>query len=96
MYLKGLSHEMDLAFDDMHAWLVLGLNRRRDHFLNLMLAACTEIVNKDWDISSGIGPCFPLAGEQCKLYANAGGKMTNAAPTAASQPTFINAQLYST
>jgi hypothetical protein len=27
--LKGLSHEMDLAFD---AWLVLGLNRGRGHF----------------------------------------------------------------
>jgi hypothetical protein len=26
------------------------------------------------DISSGIGPCFPLAEELCKFYANAGGK----------------------
>jgi hypothetical protein len=25
-YLKGLSHEMDLAFDDMHGQSVLGLN----------------------------------------------------------------------
>ncbi len=48
--------------------------RRRDHFLNLMLATCTNMVSRDWDISSGIGPCFPLAGEQCKLYVNAGGK----------------------
>ncbi len=29
--LKGLSHEMDLAFDD-NVWLVLGLNRGRGHF----------------------------------------------------------------
>jgi hypothetical protein len=28
-----------------------------------------------WDISSGIGPCFPLAGALCKLYVNAGGKL---------------------
>jgi hypothetical protein len=27
-----------------------------------------------WEISSGIGPCFPLAGALCKLYANAVGK----------------------
>jgi hypothetical protein len=27
-----------------------------------------------WDISSGFGPCFPLAGGLCKFYANAGGK----------------------
>jgi hypothetical protein len=27
-----------------------------------------------WDISSGIGPCFPLAGGLCRFYANAGGK----------------------
>ncbi len=26
------------------------------------------------DISSGISPCFPLAGGLCKLFANAGGK----------------------
>jgi hypothetical protein len=25
--LKGLSHEMDLAFEDMHAWSALGLKR---------------------------------------------------------------------
>jgi hypothetical protein len=30
-HLKGLSHEMDLAFDDMYG-LVLGLNRGRGHF----------------------------------------------------------------
>jgi hypothetical protein len=33
LYVKGLSHEMDLTFDDMLvSWLVLGLNRGRDHF----------------------------------------------------------------
>jgi hypothetical protein len=30
--LKGLSHEMDLAFDDMYGFS--GLNRGRGHFLN--------------------------------------------------------------
>jgi hypothetical protein len=34
--LKGLSHEMDLAFDDPHA--VLDLHRGRDQFLNLLSA----------------------------------------------------------
>ncbi len=34
--LKGLSHEMNLAFDDMYdVWLVLGLSRGRGHSLNL-------------------------------------------------------------
>jgi hypothetical protein len=32
------------------------------------------MVSRVWDISSGIGPCFPLAGRLCKFYANAGGK----------------------
>ncbi len=32
--LKELSHEMDLAFDDMYVWLVLGLNRGMGHFLH--------------------------------------------------------------
>ncbi len=32
--LKELSHEMDLAFDDMYVWLVLGLNRGTGHFLH--------------------------------------------------------------
>jgi hypothetical protein len=32
------------------------------------------LVNRVWYISSGIGPCFPLAGGLCKFYANAGGK----------------------
>jgi hypothetical protein len=27
-----------------------------------------------WYISSGISPCFPLAGGLCKFYANPGGK----------------------
>ncbi len=42
----------------------------------LMLAACTEsrfprfaLVSRVWDISFGIGPCFPSAGGLCKLYA---------------------------
>jgi hypothetical protein len=29
---------------------------------------------KVWDISSGISPCFPLAGGLCKVYTNARGK----------------------
>jgi hypothetical protein len=33
------------------------------------------LVSRVWDISSGIGPCFPLAGGLCKFYANAGGKL---------------------
>ncbi len=32
--LKGLSHEMDLAFDGICFWLVQGLNRGRGHFFN--------------------------------------------------------------
>jgi hypothetical protein len=32
--LKGLSREMDLAFDDR--WLVLDLNRERVYFLNFL------------------------------------------------------------
>ena len=32
--LKGLSHEMDLAFEDIRAWLVLSQNRGRGQFLN--------------------------------------------------------------
>jgi hypothetical protein len=39
------------------------------------------------DISSGIGPLFPLAGGLCKFYAKV---------QAASQSTFINEQFYST
>jgi hypothetical protein len=35
---------------------------------------CFLLVSKVWDIPSGIGPCFPLAGGLCKFYANAGGK----------------------
>jgi hypothetical protein len=30
--LKRLSHEMDLAFDDMYILLVLSLNRGQNHF----------------------------------------------------------------
>jgi hypothetical protein len=47
----------------------------------IMLAACTYsrfpcflLVSRVWEISSGIGPCFPLVGGLCKLYANAGEK----------------------
>jgi hypothetical protein len=29
------------------------------------------LVSRVWDISSGIGSCFPLAGGLCKFYANA-------------------------
>ncbi len=36
--LKGLVHEMDLAFEDMHGQLVLGLNRGRGQFLNFLVA----------------------------------------------------------
>jgi hypothetical protein len=32
------------------------------------------VVSRVWEISSGIGPCFPLAGGLCKFYAKAGGK----------------------
>jgi hypothetical protein len=34
--LKGMSHEMDLAFDDMHDQFYKGLNSRRDQFLNFL------------------------------------------------------------
>ncbi len=34
---------------------------------------CFLLVSRVWEISSGIGPCFPLAGGLCKFYANAGG-----------------------
>ncbi len=46
-----------------------------------MLAACTysmfpcfSLVSRVGNISSGIGPCFPLAGGLYKFYANSGGK----------------------
>jgi hypothetical protein len=32
------------------------------------------MVSRVWDISSGIGPCFSLAGRLRKFYANAAGK----------------------
>ncbi len=35
---------------------------------------CFLLVSRVRDISSGIGPCFPLAGGLCKLFANAWGK----------------------
>jgi hypothetical protein len=34
---------------------------------------CFLLVSRVWDISSGIGPCFPLAGGLCNFYANARG-----------------------
>jgi hypothetical protein len=34
--LKGMSHEMDLYFDDMHDQFYKGLNSRRDQFLNFL------------------------------------------------------------
>jgi hypothetical protein len=34
---------------------------------------CFLLVSKVLEISSGIGPCFPLAEGLCKFYANAGG-----------------------
>jgi hypothetical protein len=43
-HLKGLSREMDLAFDD-HVWLVLGLDRGRGHFLNEEISQ-TLLTNK--------------------------------------------------
>jgi hypothetical protein len=57
------------------------------------------LVSRVWDISSGIGPCFPLAGGLCKFYAKAGGKQpVQRQPSlsviqAASQSTFINPKL---
>jgi hypothetical protein len=43
-HFKGLSREMDLAFDD-HIWLVLGLDRGRGHFLNEEISR-TLLTNK--------------------------------------------------
>jgi hypothetical protein len=59
------------------------------------------LASRVWDISSGIGLCFPLDAGLCKLYTNAGRKMTNTATTTlsarqgANQSYFINAQLSS-
>jgi hypothetical protein len=33
------------------------------------------LISRVWDISSGINPCFPLAGGLRKFYANAGRKL---------------------
>jgi hypothetical protein len=35
---------------------------------------CFLLVSEVWDITLGIGPCFPLAGGLCKFYANAIGE----------------------
>jgi hypothetical protein len=32
------------------------------------------LVSRVWDISLGVCPCFPLARDLCKFYANAGEK----------------------
>jgi hypothetical protein len=37
----------------------------------LVQASLLIIGEQVWDISSGIGPYFPLAGGLCKFYANA-------------------------
>jgi hypothetical protein len=69
-------------------------------FITYFRFPCFLLVSRVWYISSGIGPCFPLAGRLCKFYANDGGT-TNIAPTtlseiqASSQSTFLNTQLYS-
>ncbi len=42
-FLKGLSREMDLAFDDMHG---LGLNGERSQFLNFLGASVIFIMQK--------------------------------------------------
>jgi hypothetical protein len=60
------------------------------------------MVIRVWDISSGIGPCFPLAGGLCKSYANAGRKQPMQRQLLlvqykqqANPKKFINTQLYS-
>jgi hypothetical protein len=59
------------------------------------------IGQQGWDISSGIGHRFPLAGGLCILHQH-WRKTTNTAPTtlsaiqASRQSNFINEQLYST
>ena len=40
--LKGLSHEMDLAFW-WHVWLFLGLNRGRGQFLNSSVSCAVNV-----------------------------------------------------
>jgi hypothetical protein len=35
-----------------------------------MLLHCFVLVSRVWDISSGTGPCFPLAGGLCRQYTN--------------------------
>jgi hypothetical protein len=69
-----------------------------------MLAECTYsrfpfllLVSRVWEISSGIGPCFPLAGGLCKFYANAGGKrpiQATTTPTASSKPNYFSRNNY--
>ncbi len=61
---------------------------RRAYVGIIMLAACTKsrfpcflLVSRVWDISSGIGPYFPLAGGLCKFVPQHQRKMTNSAAT---------------
>ncbi len=50
-----------------------------------------------WQISSSIGPCFPLSGGLCKFYAYVGGKhQYSANHFQCNTSTFINEHLYST
>jgi hypothetical protein len=54
---------------------LLWLNNVSDVYLvQVSLAFYWSALSRVWDISSGIGDCFPLAGGLCKFYANAGGK----------------------
>ncbi len=58
-------------------WLTLELGHPRARWLTMELGEPPTLMlvpARVWDISSGIGPCFPLAGGLCKFYANAGGK----------------------
>jgi hypothetical protein len=36
-------------------------------FYNAKSVFSSSMVSRDWDISLGIDPCFPLAGGLCKL-----------------------------
>ncbi len=44
------SKKMDLAYDDMYGWLVLGLNIGRDHFLPFlgtrMILYCKKCISR--------------------------------------------------
>jgi hypothetical protein len=51
------------------------------------------LVSRVWDIYSATDLGFPLAGKLCKFYANAA-PTTRSAIQAASQSTFVSAQLH--